>query len=312
MLRARKEGKADIGDGTDWTNVFPTFAVDAESYFPMAPELRVEPDQFRAFLRERQGCLIGRELAEKFGWKIDDRFFLESVVPALRKPDGPFEFVIRGLIDADRGRFPSTDPNSMFFHYAYLNESLGGQLWTGYYTVEVTDPRRVSEIAKAIDALFENSAHQTLTETESAFAAGLMSIAGDLSVLVGGIGLATIFTILVVTANTMSMAVRERRTEIAVLKTLGFTGAGVMALIMAEGALLGGLGGAVGIAGAVTALSAFNHARGATLLGLSAVELRPSVALIGMAAALLIGLSAGLMPAWSAYRARITEMLRSV
>jgi putative ABC transport system permease protein len=313
VLPARKEGKADPGDdrGTDWTAVFQNLAVDAEPYFAMSPELMVAPEEFRAFMDDLRGCVIGRRLAEKFGWKTGDHFFLESFVSGMRKKSGPFEFVVRGLIDTDPVRYPGTDTNIMFFHFKYLSESLGHVSWTQFFTVEIDDPARSAEIATAIDALFENSGDETYTETEGAFMAGFISMIGDLGVLVGAIGLGVCFTILLVTANTMSMAVRERRTEIAVLKTLGFGGQQVMGLIVAEALLIGAAGGALGLGGTEWALWALNHAPGQTVLGIAHLELRPAVALSGVAVALGLAFAAGFVPAFGAYRARVTDMLRN-
>jgi len=312
VLPARKEGKAERGDGeTDWTAVFQNAAVEAEPFFAMNPELIVPPDQFRDFLNDLRGCVVGRQLAEKFGWKIGDRFHLQSFTKGLRKKSGPFEFVVRGLIDTDFRQYPGAETNVMYFHFKYLSEGLGGLTRTHLFTVEIDDPERTAEIGAAIDALFENSSDETLTETEAAFTAGLLSLAGDLAVLINGIGIAVCFTILLVTANTMSMAVRERRTEIAVLKTLGFGSARVMGLIVAESLFLGAAGGVLGIGGALVAIEALNRAPGRTLLSISHLELQPVVALFGLGVALALGFAAGFVPAWGAYRARVTEMLRN-
>ncbi len=312
VLPARKEGKTDEGQGeTDWTAVFQNVAVDAEPYFAMSPELIVRPDQFRDFMNDLRGCVVGRKLAEKFGWKIGDHFYLESFVSGLRKKSGPFEFTVRGFIDTDLEKYPGTDPDMMFFHFKYLSESLGGFTETSLFTVEIDDPARAGEISAAIDALFENSSDETFTETERAFMANFISMVGDLSVLLNGIGLAVCFTILLVTANTMSMAVRERRKEIAVLKTVGFGSGQVMGLIVTEAFLLGAAGGALGVGGTLWAVRAINSAPGQTLLGISHLELRPLVAVAGVGVALALGFAAGFFPAWGAYRARVTEMLRS-
>ncbi len=313
VLPARKEGRADQGASgeTDWTRVFQNAAVDAEPYFAMSPELIVAPDQFRDFMNDLRGCVVGRKLAEKFGWKIGDHFFLESFVSGLRKRSGPFEFTVRGFMDTDLEKYPGTDPDMMFFHFKYLSENLGGLTETSLYTVEIDDPARAAEMSAAIDALFENSSDETVTETERAFVANFISMVGDLSVLLNGIGLAVCFTILLVTANTMSMAVRERRKEIAVLKTVGFGGGQVMGLIVTEALLLGASGGALGVGGALWAVRAINSAPGQTLLGISHLELRPLVAAAGVGVALLLGFAAGFLPGWGAYRARVTEMLRS-
>ncbi len=313
ILPARKEGKADPGASgeTDWTAVFQNAAVDAEPYFAMSPELMVPPDQFHDFMNDLRGCVVGRQLAEKFGWKIGDHFYLESFVSGLRKRSGPFEFTVRGFMDTDPQKYPGTDTNMMFFHFKYLSEGLGGFTHTGIFTVEIDDPARAGELSAAIDALFENSSDETFTETESAFLANFISMVGDLSVLINGIGLAVCFTILLVTANTMSMAVRERRKEIAVLKTVGFGSGQVMGLIVTEALLLGAVGGALGVGGAQWAIWALNSAPGQTLLGISHLELRPLVAVAGVGVALGLGFAAGFFPAWGAYRARVTEMLRS-
>jgi putative ABC transport system permease protein len=319
-LPAKKEGKADKADEaeatTDWSNFFPNMAVD-EAYFAMSPEFQIPPDQFQAYLQDLQGCVIGRKLADKYGWKIGDRFFLESFIPPYRKRDGPFEFVVRAIADTDLGKYPGTDTNIMFFQYKYLYESVKQNgIAAGTYTVEIDDPSRAAAIAKAIDALFENSDAQSHTETEQAFRAGFIARAGNLAFLLNGIGLAVSFTILLVTANTMSMAVRERRTEIAVLKTLGFGSALVMTLIVAEAVTLGVLGGALGIGGSQALMLFLTRAPGVSDMlagiGLSGLSLKPQVAALGFVVAMFLGFAAGFVPAMNAYRSKITDMLRTV
>ncbi len=316
ILPARKEGRVDAGSGTDWTSAFTNTAVDAEPYFAMQPELAISPDQFRAFMDDLRGCVIGRQLADKFGWSIGDRFFLESFIAGMKKPSGPFEFVVRAIYDVDRNNDPGTETNMMFFHFRYLSESLGwpgrGVGRTHLFTVGIDDPARAAEIAAAIDLLFENSSDQTFTESEKAFTANFVSMVGDLGAIVNGIGLAVCFTILLVTTNTMSMAVRERRTEVAVLKTLGFRSGQVMGLVVAEALLLGAMGGLFGVLGTEAAIWALNNTPRLTLVGITHVELRAPVALAGVGIAMLLGFAAGLMPAWGAYRARAAEMLRSL
>src|SRR4029077_11831876 len=260
VLPARKEGQ-DAGGATDWSNAFQNVAVEGEEYFAMNPELSVPPDQLRDFLRDPPACVIGRELARRFGWKVGDHFFLESFVSAYRKRDGPFEFVIRALLDADP-RYPGTETEMMVFHFKYLNEALGGHIRVMTFLVEIDDPARGGEIGSAIDALFEDSASPTITESERTFTADFMSMAGDLGVLINGIGLTVCFAILLVTANTMSMAVRERRTEIAVLKTLGFSSMHVMGLIVAEAIALGAIGGGLGLSGSQGLMYVLTHAPG--------------------------------------------------
>jgi putative ABC transport system permease protein len=250
---------------------------------------------------------------ERFGWKIGDSFQLESFIPPYRIGK-PFEFVIRGVYDSDERRFPGTDTTAMYFHWKYLYESTNRRVGVGTYTILINDPNQAGEVSKRIDAVFANSDGETHTETEAAFRASFISMAGNLALLLNGIGTAVAFTILLVTANTMSMAVRERRNEIAVLKTLGFSSALVMMMILAEALLLGVLGGGLGVflsRGMIKALPSLpfigDAVRGFPHLGLS-----PRVAGLGFGVALFLGLAAGFVPAFLAYRARITEMLRQV
>jgi putative ABC transport system permease protein len=320
-LPTKKEGKA-TADGEeaepamDWSAFIPSLAVDPEPYFAMYPEFAVPPDQWRDFMGDQQGTVIGRKLADKYGWKVGDSFYLESFIAPYRKPDGPFKFVVRAIFDTDLNKYPGTDTNLMLFHDKYMYESLGHHLNAGSYSVEIDDPAQAGVISKAIDAQFENSDYQTHTETEKAFRAGFISMAGNLALLLNSIGLAVSFTILLVTANTMGMAVRERRTEIAVLKTLGFSSGRVMGLIVAEAVLLGLLGGLLGIGGSravMWLLGVIPATRDMLLgLGLSSISLSAPVAVIGFVAALFLGFAAGFVPAWNAYRARITDALRTV
>jgi putative ABC transport system permease protein len=297
----------------DFKNFFPNMAVEAEPFLGMYPEYILPEDQRQAWLQDMRGCIVGRKTMERFGWKIGDTFQLESFIPPYRIGK-PFEFVIRGVYDSDEKRFPGTDTTAMYFHWKYLNESTNRRTGVGTYTILINDPRQAGEVSKRIDAVFENSDSQTHTETEAAFRASFISMAGNLALLLNGIGTAVAFTILLVTANTMSMAVRERRNEIAVLKTLGFSSGLVMTLILAEALALGVLGGAVGIffsQGMIKALPSLPFI-GDAVRGFPDLGLSPQVAGLGFGVALFLGLAAGFIPAFLAYRARITEMLRQV
>jgi len=317
-LPAKKEGKAEEGSETttDWSQFFPNMAVDADPYFAMYPEFEIPPDQYKAFKEDLQGAVIGRKLANKFNWKVGDHFFLESFIPPYRKKSGPFEFTVRAIFDTDAVKHPNTDTGLMLFHYKYLYEGTGQRISAGTYNIEIDDPSQAGAVSKAIDAQFENSDAQTHTETEQAFAAGFIAMAGNLAFLLNSIGLAVSFTILLVTANTMSMAVRERRTEIAVLKTLGFSSMHVMGLIVAEAIALGAIGGGLGLSGSQGLMYVLTHAPGIkdmlAGIGLSELHLKPAIAALGFSVALGLGFAAGFVPAMNAYRARITDMLRTV
>jgi putative ABC transport system permease protein len=297
----------------DFKDFFPNMAVEAEPFLAMYPEYILPDDQKQAWLQDMRGCIVGKKTAERFGWKLGDAFQLESFIPPYRI-GRPFEFVVRGIFHTDEKRFPGTDTTAMYFHWKYLSESTNQRVGVGTFFTQIDDPQHAGEISKKIDAIFANSERETHTETEAAFRASFISMAGNLALLLNGIGTAVAFTILLVTANTMSMAVRERRSEIAVLKTLGFSSGLVMTLILLEALTLGVLGGGLGVflsRGMIKALPSLpvigDAVRGFPDLGLS-----PEVAAMGFGVALFLGLSAGFVPAFLAYRARITEMLRQV
>jgi putative ABC transport system permease protein len=203
-----------------------------------------------------------------------------------------------------------------FFHDQYLYETIkdsaGPYAGAGTYNVKIANPSQAAEVSRAIDANFENSDVQTRTETEGAFLAEFIKLTGNLTSLLNTVGMAVAFAILLVTANTMSMAVRERRTEIAVLKTLGFSGALVMTLVLVEALALGAIGGLVGIGLAQATVGSMAELpfMGFILGNLTGLSVSPVVAALTFSAAVGLGAAAGLVPAFGAYRARITDMLR--
>ncbi len=298
----------------DFKYFFANMAVEPEPFLQIYPEYMLPEDQKQAWFHDGRGCIVGRKLAEKWGWKIGDTFQLESFIPPYRVGK-PFEFVIDGIYDTDLTKYPGTDLNSMFFNYKYLYEATGQRAGVGTITSLIDDPKNAGRISKAIDAEFENSDVQTKTETEQQFRASFIAMAGNLALLLNGIGLAVAFTILLVTANTMSIAVRERQQEIGVLKTLGFPSGLVMTLVLVEALLLGAMGGALGLGFAglmIRALPNIPFGVGDVVRQFPGLGLSPKIVSYGLGVALLLGLLAGLIPALLAYRARITEVLRQV
>jgi putative ABC transport system permease protein len=295
----------------DFSDFFPNLAVEAEPYLAMHQEFIVDPGQKRAFLEDMRGCIIGPDTAQRHGWKIGDTFQLESFIPPYRV-GRPFDFVVRGIFSTDERRFPGTDRTVMLFHQTYLYETTGRRIGVGNYSVQIDDPAHAGAICRAIDDLFENSDAQTKSETEAAFRASFVAMAGNLALLLNSIGLAVIFTILLVTANTMAMAIRERRIEIAVLKTLGFSGATVMMLVLGESAVLGALGGGFGLLFAHFMIKALPHMPviGDQLRGFRDLGLSAPIGALGFGVALLISFLAGIVPSVLSYRAKITDLLR--
>jgi putative ABC transport system permease protein len=318
-LPAKKETKdqdegASEGAGPDFSKFFTNLGVEDEPFFGMHPELKVPAEQMKDYMADQRGCLIGKGLVKQFGWKVGDTFYLESFIPPYRKKDGPFEFVVRGIYDADLAVDASADDKVMYFHYKYLYEGTGRQVGAGIYVVQLQNPSQAGTVTQAIDHMFENSDTGTKTETEAAFRADFLAMVGNLALLLNSIGLAVIFTILLVTANTMSMAVRERRTEIAVLKTLGFSSGRVLGLILAESLTIGTLGGVLGLA--LSAITIWTLPQlpnvGAFVRGFPNFGLHWLVTTQGLLIALFLGAAAGLVPGMVAYRSRISTMLREV
>src|SRR6516162_775957 len=297
----------------DPKNFFANLAVEPEAFLRIYPEIMLPPDQKAAWLSDVRGAIIGRKLAERFGWKVGDTFQLESFIPPYRVGK-PFDFVVDGIYDTDEARYPGTDLSSMYFHFKYLYEATGQRIGIGTLTVQIANPSQAGAISKEIDGAFENSDNQTKTETEQAFRAGFVALAGNLALLLNVIGMAVAFTILLVTANTMSIAVRERQQEIAVLKTLGFSSGLVMTLILSEALWLGLMGGLLGIliARGIIALLVNVPFLGDVLRAFPNLGLSPGIAALGVGLALALGLLAGFIPALMAYRSRITEALRQV
>jgi len=297
----------------DPKNFFANMATEPQAFLEVYPEIMLPPDQKEKWLHDRRGAIVGRKLAQRFGWKVGDQFELESTIPPYRVGH-PFDFVVDGIYDTDQAKYPATDLNSMYFDYRYLYEATGRNLGIGWLVEKIDDPSHAGAISKTIDAQFENSDAATKTETEQAFLAGFVAMAGNLAFLLNGIGLAVAFTILLVTANTMSIAVRERQQEIGVLKTLGFSSGLVMTLILSEALLIGVLGGAMGILISLGIIKILPQVPmlGDIVAGFPNFGLSPQTTATGVGIALLLGLLAGFFPAVTGYRARITETLRQV
>lgn len=303
-------GMRDLSKPSD---AFTNFAVEADNFLAMYPEFILTQPQKQAFLSDQHGSVIGRALAEKFHWKVGDTFQLESTISAYRGGK-PLELIISGIYDTDQIRYPGTNESLMFFHYKYLNESTGERAGVATYRIEITDPAQTGAISHAIDSLFENSDTQTHTDSESQYRASLGVLGGNLILLLDGIALAVMFSILLVTANTMSMAVRERRTEIGILKTLGFSSRLVMSLVIGEGVVLGTLGAVLGLLLGRFLVRALHELPviGEVAKGFPRMNLQPTIAAAGIGVGVFLGLAAGFFPAVLAYRARITDLLKQV
>jgi putative ABC transport system permease protein len=287
-------------------NFFAQFAVDAPTYFPMYPEFIFQPDQYAAFLRDRRGAVVGRQLADLYGFKVGDTIPLKSTIYP-----GNWEFTIRAIYDA---RDETTITRQMYFHFDYLNEQIKKVFprradQAGVFVVGIADSSASADIARAIDAEFKNSLAETLTETEKAFTLGFVAMIETIVVAIEGVSYVVILIIMAVAANTMAMTARERLSEYATLKALGFAPHTVALLIMAEAIVLAALGGAIGML-LTPPVVRFFHA--ATISVFAKMPLVPQTFYLQAACALVVGVVAGIVPAVRASRIRIVEGLRHV
>jgi putative ABC transport system permease protein len=298
-------------DASNPDSEFANFAVEAESFLAIYPEYILTAEERQAFLADQHGAIVGRALAARFQWKQGDTIQLTSNI---YRTATPYEFVISAIYRTDQTRYPGTDESTLFLHYKYLDEATGRRAGVRTYRVEIADARQAGVISHAIDALFENSEAQTHTETEAQYRASTGVLGGNLVLLLNGIGLVVTFTLLLVTANTMSMAVRERRTEIGVLKALGFSPRLVLSLILVEGALLGLCGAAAGLLLGRFLIEALPAVPviGEVVSKFPRMSVPPAIAGVGILVGVLVGLIASLVPSVSSYRARIVELLQQV
>ncbi len=285
----------------DPKNFFPQFAVEKETWLKMYPEFKVPRGEWEAFLQDREGCVVGRKTAERFGWKIGDRVPLVASIFG-----GVWEFNIRGIYDGTRSE---DDTTQFWFRSDYLEERrTWGKGMVGWYVVQVADPNEAASVAEAIDSRFANSPWETSAESEKAFAAGFVKQVGNIQLLILVIGGVVFFTLLLVTGNAMAMAVRERTAELAVLKTIGFTDASVLWLVLGESMACALQGGVLGLAAA----KLFTLRGDPTGGFLPVFYLSPAKMALGLALTLAVGVASGIIPALLAMRLKIVEALRRV
>jgi putative ABC transport system permease protein len=288
-------------DARDPKNFFARFGVEPEKLFTTYGELRIPEDQKQAFLHDRTGCVIGRDLAKKFNFHVGDRITLiGDIYP------GNLELIVRGIFDSPRMS------EVLYFNWAYVREGLPesrkGEV--GTFIIVCDNAGVVPRVAQLVDDGFHNSPVQTRSETEQAFMLSFVSMLGNVKLFLVSIGAAVMFTILLVSGNTMAMSVRERVREVGVLKTLGFTGGNILFIILGEACVISIAGGAIGflISTFLTA-GVQKSPAGAFLPPMRQFD--PAVGSVCILAALGIGLLSSLIPAWTASRTNIVEALRS-
>jgi len=285
----------------DERNFFPQFAIDRETYRQMFAEFVIPDGQWQAFLADREGCIVGQALAERFKWKLGDRIPIKGTIFP-----GTWDFNIRGIY---RGKRAQDDATQFWFRWDYLDERTTYRKgFVGWYTVRIANPDDAVGVVRAIDEEFVNSPWETKTDTEKAFAASWVKQMGNIEFLILTIGSVVFFTLLLVTGNTMAIAVRERVRELAVLKAVGFSDRFVLILVMAETMVVAALGGGIGLLLAKLFTLQGDPTRGL----LPFFYLPPHAIVLGFALAGAVGLMAGILPALTAMRLRVVDALRRV
>jgi putative ABC transport system permease protein len=282
-------------------NMFMQFGTDPQEFFEVFKDLHIPPDQLAAWQKDRSGCVVDAELAKKHGWKLGDRLFIKGLIFPLN-----LELNVRGI-------FTSPQPTqSIYFNHVYLDEGfppMKGRV--GFYGVLADSPENVPKVAQEIDEQFHNVERPTKTESEHAFQLGWIAMMGNVKAFILSICLAVVFAILLVSANTMAMSIRERTREVALLKTLGFTCGRVLLLFISEAVSLALVGGLVGTLVAAGFIRIAAHAPGVGFF-LAGVNVGAPTMLVSLLVAAIVGFVSAFLPAYHASQRNIVEGLRHI
>ena len=284
------------------TQVFSYPVLGEEALHDVYPEIVVDPVQMNSWMTERTGALIGRAMAETMGWKVGDVIPIRSAIYFKKDGTNTWDMKIIGIFDN-----PNGDTNGLYFHFDYFNESILNQDNIGWIGLRLKDKNQAAQIAAKIDSMFANSSAETKTSTEKAFVQSFANQMGNISSIVTVIVVAVFFTMLLVTANSMAQSVRERTSEIGVMKTLGFSSARVTGLVLAESLLITFIGGLLGMLLGTLAVKGVAHA---VKQFLPLMSVPPSAYVLGLICMTILGVLSGALPGWQAWQLRITDALR--
>jgi len=290
------------------SNFFPQFAADAKSFLEMYPELRFVEGDRESFLRDRKGCIIGTKLAEKYGFKLGDTIPLRGTIYP-----GTWNFTVRGIYRYE-GANVSADITNMYFHWQYLDDSIraisprrGGQV--GTFIIDIDRAENLGSIARSVDATFKNSLAETLTESEKAFNLSFVAMSDQIITIVKLVSFVVVLIIMAVMANTMAMTARERLSEYATLKALGFGPAFIVALVTGESLFLATVGCLLGMALTFPAAAGFGKALSSLF---PIFRVAPDTFAWQAACALVVGLAAAVLPSLRAATVNVVDGLRSI
>jgi putative ABC transport system permease protein len=289
----------------DEKNFFPQFAIDVENQRTVLPELKVPDDQWANFVKDRQGAIAGAKTAARFGWKIGDRIPIKTTIFG---GANTWEFNLDGIYHSTT---VGGDESQFWFQWDAFEEGVPKAFKdnVGWYVLKLDSPDDAVRVSKAIDDMFANSSFETKTETESAFAAGWVKQFGNIEFLILTIGAVVFFTLLLVTGNTMAISVRERISELAVLKAIGFSDRSILFFVLAESLTIALVGGLIGLGLAALAIPVLAAALNGLL---PTLILSPAILSVGLGTALLVGVISGLLPGIGAMRMRVVNALRRV
>jgi len=288
-------------DNRDSKNFFARFGVEPKKFFGVHPEITIDPEVKRKFETERRAAIATKDLAEKHNWKVGERINLQGDIFPTN-----LELTLAGIFEA-----PDAS-ETLYFNWDYVKEGIssGRKDQMGAWQVLADSADSVGRISKEIDAMFDNSPAQTKAESEQAFALSFVSFLGNVKVFLMSIVAAVTFTILLVSGNTMAMSVRERIREVGILKTLGYTPAAILTIILGEAAVISAIGGAIGVAMA-QGMTALVRQGPAFIQGMKTLSITPEVGLLCLAIAVSIGLISSVVPAWGASRTPILDALKN-
>ncbi len=285
---------------------FASEAIEPSSFLELYPEFILEPEQKTAFIRDRKGCIVGRKLASRYGWKPGDLITLKGTIFP-----GQWEFVLRGIF---KGAEKNTEERVLFFHWEYLNETLKKTAprradQAGFYLIGITRPDQAAQVSQDVDRTFKNSLAETLTETEKAFQLAFASMTEAIMVVIQIVSYLVIVIIMAVVANTMAMTARERIGEYAIFKAMGFRGGHIAGMVFGESLLITMTGGLLGILLTFPVGQLFGDMLGDYL---PSFQVKPLTIWLDIAFALFVGCVAGIIPTLRAVRIRIADGLRRI
>jgi putative ABC transport system permease protein len=290
----------------DEKNFFANYAIEPRYYLDLYPEFILPADQKEAFIRDRKGCVVGKKLADKYGWRVGDLITLRGTIFP-----GQWELVLRGIY---RGKDKGTEERVLMFQWDYLNETLKKTVprradQVGYFMIGVSNPEMAASVAQEVDRTFRNSLAETLTETERAFQMGFVSMTEAIMIAIQIVSYVVIAIIMIVAANTMAMTARERIPEYATMKTLGFGAAHIAFIVFGESVFIALIGGTLG---AILTFPASSWIENELAEFFPYFSVSATTICIDLAAACVIGVAASIFPTWRGSTIRIAEGLRRI